>query len=524
MRRPNSPHLLRVDTGQLLRRMKSTRRKLCFLVRIPVKILRKSHLTSNGKMRKTIQHLVLSCMIALILLVIVLRFPEKGHFISEFANFRLANESLLASDFPIWTRISDSVYTYSAFLDMRGIGNRFNIRNVPIRIIGLWKLPPKGPILRQKPLLWYHIKDEIEISPTQYHCKVFYVNNVTGRLESFKAQTLTHKIFEEGLKVFAGTFFNCYINKSMAQILAGSSESLSVSIYPTFPSSAQQYPTKLIPVVIIPQVNAGSRGKSPPPLTLCVRPLFGPMDDLVQLRQFLRFYAAMEVSEFNFYDFGLSSPAKAELRTVAAFTGTKVTIKKWNLPTGNWEELWDYGSLAALNDCVYRNMDKRWVIVVDLDEFMVPQEEITTLQRFLTNSSNYESYSQLLARNTFFCNEFCRQSVGSDELPIFSCLIRTKRIWNVNLRSKFIVYPQHVSQVGHHGVTKFLEPTVGLAGGFLQEPMTGSRLSKSYVFPEKVLILNHYRECESISTRKNPILNRATTIDTTMLKYKHRIF
>lgn len=426
-------------------------------------------------------------------------------------------DKVIRPNSPVWTRISEDVYTYSAFLDMRRTGSGVTA-NVPIRIIGLWKLPPKVPTLRENPLFWYRIKEEAAMSPTHYHCKVFYVNDVGG-LDSFRGETLTRKVFEEGLKVFGSTFFNCYLKRNVTSSLLRNRNPIYVAIYPTMDPILDRYPSKLIPVMVVHREDS-----SIPParsgLTICVRPLFGPMEDAIGIRQFLAYYTLMGVAEFNFYDFGLSPQVAKELEK-AALTGTKITIKLWNLPSGDWDELWDYGSLAALNDCLYSNMEKKWVIVIDLDEFMVPQGEIASTLLQLVEKLNITSYSQLLVRNTFFCKEFCTQPSlnKASPFPILACHWRTKEIWPVSLRSKYFVNPRHVFQLGHHGVTEFMEKA--MPGTHL--PTMPSPRSESYVFPTSILLLNHYRKCGPISTRRKPILARTKVRDTAVLKYQLNI-
>ena len=44
----------------------------------------------------------------------------------------------------------------------------------------------------------------------------------------------------------------------------------------------------------------------------------------------------------------------------------------------DWTVLWDYGALLALTDCVYKSMmDHGFAYIIDLDEFIVPQVEIS---------------------------------------------------------------------------------------------------------------------------------------------------
>jgi len=98
------------------------------------------------------------------------------------------------------------------------------------------------------------------------------------------------------------------------------------------------------------------------------------------------------------------------------------------------------------------------------------------------------------------------------EFPIFECTRRTRRIWNVALRSKFIVNPRQVLAVGHHLVTKYINKNTDFR-------FTGYSIP---VDPE-VAVMNHYRECASISTRTHPVLTRIKEMDRKILKYESRV-
>jgi hypothetical protein len=241
------------------------------------------------------------------------------------------------------------------------------------------------------------------------------------------------------------------------------------------------------------------------------------MDNLIGLSQFISYYESQGVSNFSFYDLGLSARVRDYLRKLGSESNIlSISLSPWNLPTGNWTELWDYGSLSALNDCLYRNMrEKTLVIVADIDEFMVPQGRSigsrTGSLKDILFSRKLSKYSQFLIRNTFFCKEFCEPMPTTlpQPIPVLSCTNRTKRIWNVKLRSKYVVRPLDLLQVGHHTTTKFLRG----------DP----RLSQSFEFPTSKMILNHYRECGSISTSSQPILNRVVIQDESMLKYAWKL-
>ena len=89
---------------------------------------------------------------------------------------------------------------------------------------------------------------------------------------------------------------------------------------------------------------------------VCVRPIFGPYDNLEQMAQFLAYYSSvLGVATFHLPLLEVS-PRVAEFLASLQDSGTQVDVLDWNLEhkLRNWTVLWDYGALLALTDCVYK--------------------------------------------------------------------------------------------------------------------------------------------------------------------------
>ncbi len=393
-----------------------------------------------------------------------------------------------------WTRVSDELFVYSTYLDDRH-------RPALVRVVGLWKIPRAR--LRQNPLQWPSLKDESYFG-MEFRGRVFYEDG--GRLmNSSCSRVFTRQIFEEGLKIYAGLFIKCGTELTLTNI-----SSLHISIYP---KEIPNYPTKLIPI----QSRSPLRGF----LSICVRPLFGPFDNVHQLAQFISYYEAMGVTRFTFYDLSISPAVRRYLSKLgSAISGIQVQLQAWNVPTGTWNELWDYGSLTALNDCLLRNIDYTYVLVVDVDEIIVPQAQDSILE--VMRRMEYRNYSQYLIRNTFFCLEFCKREPGQEYLNGFdvfdnsiNCHLRTRKVWPAEMRSKYIMRPERVEQVGHHWVTKFWSDR--------SVRRKTNRLNHTFEFSPSDLIMNHYRSCASISTKRQPILNEMLVHDDRIMNFKQRM-
>lgn len=312
---------------------------------------------------------------------------------------------------PVWTRISDSIHVYSAHFDPRIIhGPHFSIfspdyswkmrtsnlhKSSLVRIIGIRRFPPTATIIARNPMAWLLIKDETLFSD-DHECKLFLANGST-----FSSAVLTYHVVEEGIKTFAASFFNCYFD------LEGNDDLFRGGFVALVPKNEGEYPLKLLkiqntrrPDVVSPQ-NVKNLS-----LAICTRPLFSsPEGDFALVRkltQFISYYVALGVNFFTFYELSTFPGVRKylrELRRRQDFRHNfRLHVQKWNLPTGNTSELWvrtyvqicigyhnriqhnctdtqDYGSLAALNDCLYRNMWADHVLFLDLDEFIVPQKE-----------------------------------------------------------------------------------------------------------------------------------------------------
>jgi len=422
----------------------------------------------------------------------------------------------------MWIRISDSIHIYSAYLDMRPfIINKSRLvsnssQYTLIRIIGLLKVPPKRQIIKEDPFKWLRIKDEAEVS-NQYTCKlVIYLQN-GEKVTLSEENILTRSIFEEGIKVFAGTFFNCYVklgNEEIKRLIGSSNSSLYVSMAPV---NVSGYPDKLLRVRMKNISSSSDKKKlsdNKIKLSVCIRPLFG-VDTLNRLSQFVSYYRLMGVERFNFYELSISPEVrKYLLRLKLTGTTINVSLRKWNLPTGNTSELWDFGSLAALNDCLYsewvkeesNDNDEVVVLFVDIDEFIVPQGKNKDGMDLIKLIGSVGDFHELKARNVFFCKEFCGgNGSSSSSHDITRCFIRTKRIWSAQDRSKFLVKPGNVVSVGHHSVTEFVQR---------RDPLYLAKYSK--VMSKDLALMNHYRECRSLGESKT--LERKCVKDTTLLE------
>ena len=398
---------------------------------------------------------------------------------------------------PHWMRITDDLYTYSAFWDAR-------------------QSLPMGPIVRVLGILRYQTglshdaskyqwSAEISRDALNYSCFLWYTgqNAEKGQLNAF--------IFEEGLKVFVGTYFFCSSGSSTSNSSnARPSESRVPYAVSLVPHGASNNSQKLIYL----NPNKNTRQDDGNHSGVCVRPLFGPYSDLAALTLFISYYSTvLNISHFYFYDFAISKTVKEFLMLLMADGEVSIHLLPWNIPFSDWETLWDLGSLTSINDCIYRTSGHHnHVAVVDLDEFIVPRTPVATLGQLYTSVIKHKHGQEgdsVLILNAFFCSEFQEkiESSSSNDFTVFRAIFREPRLWPSKSRSKIVMVPEAVVAVGHHMVHHFLKPT-----------------SKNQASPKLLSVLHHYRSCDGlrmgIRNRGSKVLHQKPIRDNSIFKYK----
>lgn len=232
-------------------------------------------------------------------------------------------------------------------------------------------------------------------------------------------------------------------------------------------------------------------------------------------------------NNFVFYNFS-SGPALAKYLESYEREGI-ARVVPWDLPlkVDTWPpnsrevDIHYFGQLAALNDCLYRNMfTSKMVIFTDMDEMIVPKKHGTwrELVKFLIYKGQ-GSAGTFIFQNAFFRTEWpddksfvnARTSpADSSSINVIS-LLKTKRekyIYPWGLRSKYICDPSKVEMVGVHNVWRFVNDS------FTELDV-----------PSDIGLLHHYRswnrpeETNSVIDRS---LHRYKDTITFRIKQRHR--
>ena len=410
--------------------------------------------------------------------------------------------SVSVDDLSAWLQISSDIYIYSAYWE-----NRKEIENAPfVKTIGMIRYN-ETHLIKEHNIRWTGIvkNGSLEIS-----CYLWYGNQISpvkGEVQAF--------VFEEAHTTFVGAFINCIDASTHSNSSTDAKTNKLIPYAVSFvPNDISNYPHKLIHIANLKYPK--NKGNF---YSVCVRPLYGPFNDSKSLIQFLIYYKlVLNIDKFYFYEFALTLNIKKILQELRIL-GLEIELLKWNLPTGNWDELWDFGSLASLNDCLYRTLVDgfNYTLFVDIDEFIVPRVKEDMIKDIYSKTLKQKRGilgDAVMVLNGFFCSDFKNDkstSLNTNEiLPIFKYIKREGRLWPPKERSKLIIQPSYVISVGHHMVHKFVN----------------SKL-KNHPSPKTLSALHHYRLCgdlrHGIHNNGPKVIEGILDTDKSIFKFKNRI-
>uniref|UniRef100_A0A8D8YWY8 Glycosyltransferase family 92 protein n=1 Tax=Cacopsylla melanoneura TaxID=428564 RepID=A0A8D8YWY8_9HEMI len=164
-----------------------------------------------------------------------------------------------------------------------------------------------------------------------------------------------------------------------------------------------------------------------------------------------------------------------------------VSTYEWHLNMISQKEIRTEGLFSALNDCLYRNMYLySYIMFIDLDEFIVPKNNTTLVEliSWLSKHLSTHSIGSYSFQNAFFYLQWPNDDsidLGNRFESSLVSISKTKRKLKLHphkQRSKYIIRPEHVVEVGNHFVWEFI-------------PGHGS-----LNVPQNTVILHHYRICQ----------------------------
>lgn len=232
---------------------------------------------------------------------------------------------------------------------------------------------------------------------------------------------------------------------------------------------------------------------------MCLPPLFGDVS-LSLLIQFIELSKILGASHFTFYKHNISETVEKIL--IYYQNLGEVTVVNWTLPPEVSErEIWYHGQILAIQDCLYRNMARfEYLIFVDIDEFIIPKNEMTWIEMLNSNINN-DKMPELTAGYSFKSAFFDpKQIPDMSQQLTFLQLLHRNAVYST-LRTKLIVRPQMVFEMGIHHASKLMN----------------MNLTVLEIEPD-IAIIHHYRPC-IINYEPNMKCYRSVR-DDTILKYE----
>lgn len=180
-------------------------------------------------------------------------------------------------------------------------------------------------------------------------------------------------------------------------------------------------------------------------LAVCVRPFYNGVPKVRDIRHFIAYYVLHGVGRFTFYEYRSGQDVRSYLWSLR--DKLKLDLLPWSLPAA--KRSWALAQNAFTQDCLCRHANaSRRVLIVDLDEFVLPTKRLTVSQLV---ASLPASKVCLVVRNVFLA-----RAPSAEGRPfIFESVNRSRRVWAPGLRSKYVADPLRVLEGGIHFCRRF---------------------------------------------------------------------
>ncbi|XP_042211147.1 beta-1,4-galactosyltransferase galt-1-like isoform X1 [Homarus americanus] len=231
-------------------------------------------------------------------------------------------------------------------------------------------------------------------------------------------------------------------------------------------------------------------------MSVCIKPFHYNFDRAVWLVEFIEFYRLLGADKFIFYNHTTGSNVEAVLRHYQDLG--VATILPWELPVITQKEIRTEGIFAALNDCNMRSINRFPLsAMVDVDEFLIPRKHNNLLDLVSTYG---DKGSTFIFQNVFFYLYWENDTAvhdalfandnglgydffdGEEAFPYLLTAFKTRRLNKPHKhgqRSKFIVRPEGVVEIGNHNVWEYIYG-----------------IKKAILVTQDVGLSHHYRICE----------------------------
>ncbi|CAH2037521.1 unnamed protein product, partial [Iphiclides podalirius] len=245
---------------------------------------------------------------------------------------------------------------------------------------------------------------------------------------------------------YSATYVLCLLRDSGVK----PQETVGASLSVVANSSPNRPPTNLLTVL-----DTEPKSGIEETLHVCVKPFHFSYSRDEWLVEWFELNRLLGVSHFYMYNESLSAPVACLLDHYRK--QGLVTLLPWKLPIVSKVEIRTEGQFAAFNDCLYRSMSSAgWLLVIDVDEVVVPRRERTLAALLTALRAAYippsKAPSAFLFRNAFF---YLRWEDDA-EAPAPLVTARKTRRWAaphaLKNRSKYALRPRDAVELGNHFV------------------------------------------------------------------------
>jgi len=347
--------------------------------------------------------------------------------------FGFSDNQYLADDWQVVSGSKYLFYVYSAFYDDR-------LDNAVVRVIAVARTKNYETV---KGKFWYYNK----IMPKFIYCTL-------------------NPIHENWNLLYSAFFILCPLeNYSLPD---------AISIFITDSAKISNY-------LVINNKPNSRRHLVKDSIALCVKPMHYDYNRVFNLIEFIEFNQILGVSHFILYNHTIGKDVDCLLKKY--IQNGLVTVLPWTLKgIVSQKDIRTEALFAALNDCLYRTMYKfNYLAMIDFDEYIIPHVHpnlTLMIKSLIRNESAGFSF-----RNSFFYLQWPddpKYILDKPQIPL-TTLAKTRRTiyYHVyGVRSKMIVLPQNIFEVGNHGVWKSI-----------------NKKWLTFVKPS-IAFLHHYRICE----------------------------
>lgn len=255
--------------------------------------------------------------------------------------------------------------------------------------------------------------------------------------------------------------------------------SVSSDIVPTHVSVVTSNCSTPINMLMVMSKPATSSANYQRNFTVCLSPLNFNYSNIHNLIEWIELNRILGAERFSVYNY----TSHVNVERVLEFYSKRglVEVIQWPIGVlldGNsniTDEIHNFGQVAALQDCLFRNKAfSRFLVNVDLDEFIIPREKNITSWKQMLDKINQDACVYVF-RNTFFRKDWNnsnitisdRDNVQKFRLVTLQKLEREKKIYVHRSRSKYIVRTADVSSVMIHEVPCYPKNLVPMETGLV---------------------------------------------------------